>query len=101
MPVCNEISGTLSREILDSELLGFPYEVSVYTPPCYEFDPEASYPVLYLLHGQAMDDTFWSSLGVTEIADLLIAEEGSAPFLMVMPREVQDRIPVISVGYVA
>ena len=95
IPVCTETSGTLTREVLDSTLLGFPYEVSVYTPPCYGFDPQKMYPVLYLLHGQAMDDTYWPSLGAAEIADRLIIEEETSPFLMVMPREVQDRVPVL------
>jgi enterochelin esterase-like enzyme len=89
----------LTREMLNSTLLGFAYEVSVYTPPCYGFDPGQTYPVLYLLHGQAMDDTYWPSLGVPEIADELIVEEGVPPFLMVMPREVQDRVPVLESGF--
>jgi enterochelin esterase-like enzyme len=99
VPVCHETSGMLTREMLDSALLGFSYEVSVYTPPCYGFDPATRYPVLYLLHGQAMDDTAWPNLGVPEIADQLIVEEGAAPFLMVMPREVQDRIPVLDSAF--
>ena len=86
-PTCDRSKGgQVSRESLDSELLGFVYDVSVYTPPCYG-EEGITYPVLYLLHGQGMDDTYWLSLGAAEIADTLIAD-GATPFLMVMPREV-------------
>ena len=81
--------GQVTRETFDSALLGFDYTVSIYTPPCYGLEEEREYPVLYLLHGQSMDDTFWLSLGVAEIADRLIAN-GAAPFLMVMPREIKN-----------
>mgnify|MGYP002388038769 CR=1 FL=1 len=81
--------GQVTREIFDSELLGYDYTVSVYTPPCYGFEGNVEYPVLYLLHGQSMDDTFWLSLGAAEIADRLIAD-GAAPFMMVMPREIKN-----------
>jgi len=89
--------GEVTREVLNSELLGFSYEVSVYTPPCYG-EEGIDYPVLYLLHGQGMDDTYWLSLGAAEIADGLIAD-GAPPFLMVMPREVNDYDPVTDDGF--
>lgn len=97
-PLCDRgEGGRVSRERLDSELLGFAYEVSVYTPPCYG-EEGINYPVLYLLHGQGMDDTYWLSLGAAEIADGLIAR-GAAPFLMVMPREVNNYDPVTDDGF--
>lgn len=95
---CDRASGgQVSRETLDSELLGFSYTVSVYTPPCYG-EEGIEYPVLYLLHGQSMDDTYWLSLGVAELADRMIAD-GAPPFLMVMPREVNDYDPVTDDGF--
>jgi enterochelin esterase-like enzyme len=97
-PPCDRSrGGQVSRESLDSELLGFAYEVSVYTPPCYG-EEGIAYPVLYLLHGQGMDDTYWLNLGAAEIADGLIAD-GAAPFLMVMPREVNDYDLVTDDGF--
>jgi len=89
--------GRVSREKLDSALLGYSYEVSVYTPPCYG-EEGIEYPVLYLLHGQGMDDTYWLGLGAAELADDMIAE-GAAPFLMVMPREVNDYDPITDDGF--
>ena len=85
--------GEVERVTLHSELQGLEYAVSVYTPPCYGEEEGVTYPVLYLLHGQNMDDTFWLSLGAAEIADELIAA-GGRPFLMVMPQEVKNFDPV-------
>lgn len=68
------------------------YTVSIYTPPCYDQGGGVKYPVLYLLHGQNMDDTFWLSLGAAEIVDAMVAS-GGAPFLMVMPYEIKNFDP--------
>lgn len=90
---CTEENGTLERVIFKSSLLEKNYTVSIYTPPCYGKETQATtYPVLYLFHGQNMDDTFWLSLGAAEIIDGLIAE-GGQPFLMVMPYEVDNFDP--------
>jgi enterochelin esterase-like enzyme len=43
--------------------------------------------VLYLLHGQSMDDGAWEQFGVNIAASALIASGEAAPFLIVMPRE--------------
>ena len=98
-PACDlSTGGQVTRSSLDSALLGLNYTVSIYTPPCYGTEAGRTYPVLYLLHGQGMDDTYWLSLGAAEIADDLIAH-GAAPFLMVMPREVNDYDPVTDDGF--
>ena len=98
-PPCDRSSGgQVTRSSLDSDLLGLTYTVSIYTPPCYGKEESREYPVLYLLHGQGMDDTYWLSLGAAEIADELIAN-GAEPFLMVMPREVNDYDPVTDDGF--
>lgn len=83
---CLSKPGKVERVEFKSEALNDPYTVSIYLPPCYGNDPQTKYPVLYLLHGQNMDDTFWLSLGAAKITDQLIAD-GSQPFLMVMPFE--------------
>jgi enterochelin esterase-like enzyme len=97
MPCDRSEGGQVSRETLDSQILGFAYEVSVYTPPCYG-EESIEYPVLYLLHGQGMDDTYWLGMGAAQIADELIAG-GATPFLMVFPREVNDFDPVSDNGF--
>ncbi|KAF0109760.1 MAG: putative esterase family protein [Chloroflexi bacterium] len=70
--------------MLDSAALGTGLYATIYTPACY--DPTGKYPVLYLLHGQNMDDNFWFDMGATRIAEKAI-RAGQAPFLIVMPYE--------------
>ena len=97
-PCDRSAGGEVTRETLKSTVLGFSYTVSVYTPPCYGEEEGMRYPVLYLLHGQGMDDTFWLSLGVTGLADEMIAGGGPS-FLMIMPYEVNDYDPVEDSGF--
>jgi enterochelin esterase family protein len=57
----------------------------VYTPPGYEKDAKARYPVLYLQHGGGEDETGWPSQGKTNlIMDNLIAAGKAVPFIIVM-----------------
>jgi enterochelin esterase-like enzyme len=57
----------------------------VYTPPGYDADREARYPVLYLQHGAGEDERGWSNQGrVNFIMDNLIAERKAKPMLVVM-----------------
>ena len=60
--------------------------LTVYTPPAYDRDAAAEYPVLYLLHGANADETAWYRLGrVNLILDNLLAAGKMKPFLVVMP----------------
>lgn len=72
---------------LETDLLRYPLDVRVYVPPCYEEQPDARYPVLYLIHGQSFTDDQWDRLGVDEHLDALIAAGEVSPFLVVMPRD--------------
>ncbi len=57
----------------------------VYTPPAYQNDLKNKYPVLYLQHGMAEDETGWSRQGkVSFIMDNLIAEGKVVPMIVVM-----------------
>jgi enterochelin esterase family protein len=57
----------------------------VYTPPDYDTNQSARYPVLYLQHGAGEDETAWSVQGRAGfILDNLIAEGKSKPMLIVM-----------------
>jgi len=57
----------------------------VYTPPSYDKDKSAKYPVLYLQHGWGEDETAWSNQGRANlIMDNLIAEGKIKPFIIVM-----------------
>jgi enterochelin esterase family protein len=57
----------------------------VYTPPGYDKDTEARYPVLYLQHGSGENETSWTWQGKANlILDNLIAERKAVPMLVVM-----------------
>jgi enterochelin esterase-like enzyme len=57
----------------------------VYTPPGYDEHREKRYPVLYLQHGMAEDETGWSNQGhMNYILDNLIAEGRAEPMIVVM-----------------
>lgn len=57
----------------------------VYTPPDYEKNTAARYPVLYLQHGMGEDETGWAVQGKANlILDNLIAEKKAVPMIIVM-----------------
>jgi enterochelin esterase family protein len=57
----------------------------VYTPPQYDTQPKARYPVLYLQHGGGEDETGWTRQGRANfILDNLIAEGKCKPMIVVM-----------------
>lgn len=57
----------------------------VYTPPDYDRNHAARYPVLYLQHGAGEDETAWSVQGRTGfILDNLLAEGRAKPMIIVM-----------------
>ncbi len=57
----------------------------VYTPPDYDTNREARYPVLYLQHGGGEDERGWPNQGrVSFILDNLIAERKARPMIIVM-----------------
>jgi enterochelin esterase family protein len=57
----------------------------VYTPPDYDKNADKRYPVLYLQHGWAEDETGWSNQGkMNFILDNLIAEKKAVPMIVVM-----------------
>lgn len=82
---CLQEPGIVTRsQVVDSSLpRPFPYRI--YLPACCNEDEGGSYPSLYLLHGLVKDDSQWDTLGIDEIADRLIANEASPPFIIVMP----------------
>jgi enterochelin esterase-like enzyme len=57
----------------------------VYTPPDYDTNLRARYPVLYLQHGGGEDETGWPVQGRADIIlDNLIAAKKAVPMLIVM-----------------
>jgi enterochelin esterase-like enzyme len=59
----------------------------VYTPPGYDTNPKARYPVLFLQHGSGEDETGWTRQGRAQfILDNLIASSKARPMIVVMDR---------------
>ncbi len=59
--------------------------IFVYTPPDYDTNRDARYPVLYLQHGGGEDERGWPNQGrVSFILDNLISERKARPMIVVM-----------------
>src|SRR5258707_8956642 len=69
---CNARSGRIVATSVISAVYGKPVPVNVYLPPCYAADGPFRYPVIYLLHGGAADETQWPDLHLENAADTLI-----------------------------
>lgn len=71
----------------------------VYTPPEYDQNGTARYPVLYLQHGSGEDETGWSVQGKANIIlDNLIAENKAVPMIIVMDNGYASRPQVSPSG---
>jgi enterochelin esterase-like enzyme len=76
----------------------------VYTPPSYDADIDARYPVLYLQHGGGEDERGWTKQGRANfILDNLIAGGKAVPIIIVMgegyaSRPGMDPAPVVRRG---
>jgi enterochelin esterase-like enzyme len=84
---CPHPEGSIEQGEIFSIILNRPLYFQVFLPPCYDRLQPGGYPVLYLLHGQGMDESGWTLLGASQAAARLIASGEVNPFLMVMPRE--------------
>lgn len=84
---CRETRGQYEFHQIQTRWMTHPLEFRVYLPPCYAHDPEARFPVLYLLHGQSFTDDQWDRLSADETLDALIAAGETRGFLLVMPKE--------------
>jgi enterochelin esterase-like enzyme len=92
-PACSEHWGTLAQYQIESEALGEKLTYTIYLPACYTAKKAGGYPIIYLLHGQNMDDTSWPSMGVSDQADEKI-RNGAPAFIMVFPYEVHNWDPI-------
>lgn len=84
---CLSGGGEVFDDAIVSESLPHELEFRVYLPPCYDAQQSRRYPVLYLIHGQTFDHSQWDRLGATQVADEMISQRGSEPFIIVMPRD--------------
>ncbi len=78
--------GAVHTHWYHSGAIGDDRAFTVYTPPGYEGDPAARYPVLYLLHGSGDHTRSWIEVGQANfILDNLLAAKRAAPMIIVMP----------------
>jgi enterochelin esterase-like enzyme len=78
--------GTVRLHDYESTALGRVRPLRVYTPPGYDKDADARYPVLYLFHGSGDNEATWTSFGHAHwIADNLVAQGKAKPMIIVMP----------------
>jgi enterochelin esterase-like enzyme len=80
LPTCTTAGITEALEI-DSPEQGYPYKFKIYFPPCY--DPQAEYPVLYLIPGRSSNPSTWLESGAERVADEMIDAGEIPPFLIV------------------
>lgn len=85
--VCDQPAGSISTEGMTSAIMGEDLSYKIYLPPCYDPTYPEGYPVLYLLHGQIMNESFFLDMGMHQQADALISQRLARPFLIVMPVE--------------
>jgi para-nitrobenzyl esterase len=77
--------GDVRIRIYHSKITGQWRRCFVYTPPDYDSNLSARYPVLYLQHGMGEDETGWIFQGHANlILDNLIAEKKAVPMIIVM-----------------
>lgn len=90
--------GAISEIRYWSPALGIRRKAVVYTPPGY-MNGDASYPVLYLVHGAGGSSTSWTDLGAANvIMDNLIAGGAALPMIVVMP---DGHAPIRALGTMA
>jgi enterochelin esterase-like enzyme len=77
--------GQVSQRWYYSKVTGAWRRCYVYTPPEYDANARARYPVLYLLHGWGENEQGWNTQGhVDFILDNLIAAKKAKPMIVVM-----------------
>jgi enterochelin esterase family protein len=99
--------GEVRTHWYESKTLNSVRRLTVYTPPGYDRDLPARYPVVYLFHGANADENAWYRLGRANlILDNLLAAGKAKPFIVVMPFGygveqdlIPDVIPYIQAQY--
>lgn len=87
--------GQLRQVLFFSKTTDSHHRAFVYTPPGYEKDTDARYPVLYLQHGWGEDENGWGAQGHANlIMDNLIADGNAKPFIIVMTYGMTNDAPL-------
>lgn len=82
---CSDRKGTLQPESISSSITGTTVMFYIYLPPCYESDPQARYPALFLFHGLGRSPDQWHDLGLEATLDHLIVSGQIPPLVIVLP----------------
>jgi enterochelin esterase-like enzyme len=84
-PKPNVPRGEIRLTTYNSTITGKWRRVHVYTPPDYDRQPSARFPVLYLLHGAGENERGWIEQGRAQnILDNLIAAGSAKPMIVVV-----------------
>ncbi|NWF68216.1 MAG: CapA family protein [Chloroflexi bacterium] len=81
---CGETAGRVETRSYTSALIAQEMRYSVYLPPCYDTSG-LTYPVVYLMHGSASDNTHWLNLGLAQVLDRGILQYVLPPMIVVLP----------------
>jgi len=81
--ICRVHHGRIVASRFNSQTFGR-QRVRIYLPPGYQPGGKRRYPVLYLLHGAATDETQWEDVGIGQGADCLLAARLMPPTLLVL-----------------
>ena len=109
-PDCRE-KGNIQHLSIESPTQGYPYDFTLYLPPCYNPTPgsDSAYPVLYLVPGRGSGPDAWFNAGAADVADELILKGEISPFLIVSTQNIDgdmfaetilnDLVPYIEANY--
>ena len=77
--------GIIQEDRIESKILGQEIPFNVYLPAGFQ-DSDATYPVVYMLHGLSDTYTAWDQKGhMKDVVDLLINSGEIVPMVIVMP----------------
>jgi len=82
---CPADRGRVEYGVYPTYLLDEAVPYRIFLPPCYDSSDD-SYPVLYLLHGEGMNEAQWDDLGADVVARTGVDAGDWEPFIIVMPR---------------
>ena len=64
---CSDMPVKIQNVQMTSPVMADPVRFSIYIPPCYDERITNGYPVIYLIHGQNMDNSVWQKMGLQNI----------------------------------
>ena len=77
--------GVIQEDRIESKILGKEIPFNVYLPAGFQHS-DATYPVVYMLHGLSDTYTAWDQKGhMKDVVDLLIASGEIVPMVIIMP----------------